>query len=221
MVTDNEVIWRLFLAAVLGGVIGLEREMHGRAAGFRTHILVCAGAALIMLTSIYICGIYRGVAAADPGRIAAGVVTGIGFLGAGTIMRFRASVAGLTTAASLWIAAGIGLAAGCGFYQGAYTTTAIVLIALFFLTRLERSWMRKDWYRTILVEGKGDAEQLEHVKSVLSNYRAEVRDFEVRKSEREGNVMLELNLKLLATRDTDRIISEIMQIDGVERAKWV
>lgn len=136
-------------------------------------------------------------------------------------MRFRASVAGLTTAASLWIAAGIGLAAGCGFYQGAYTTTAIVLIALFFLTRLERSWMRKDWYRTILVEGKGDAEQLEHVKSVLSNYRAEVRDFEVRKSEREGNVMLELNLKLLATRDTDRIISEIMQIDGVERAKWV
>lgn len=221
MVADNEVIWRLFLAAVLGGVIGLEREMHGRAAGFRTHILVCAGAALIMLTSIYICGIYRGTAAADPGRIAAGVVTGIGFLGAGTIMRFRASVTGLTTAASLWIAAGIGLAAGCGFYQGAYTTTAIVLIALFFLTRLERSWMRKDWYRAILVEGKGDAEQLEHVKSVLSNYRAEVRDFEVRKSERGGNVAMELNLKLLTTRDMDRIISEIMQIDGVERAKWV
>ncbi len=137
MVGDIEIIKRLVIAAILSGLIGLERETHGRGAGFRTHILVCLGSTLIMLTSIHIFEIYKGVASVDPSRIAAQVVSGIGFLGAGTILRFRASVRGLTTAASLWAVAGIGLAVGNGFYVGAYATTALILITLFFLSKVE------------------------------------------------------------------------------------
>lgn len=148
MLTDLEIVIRLILAAVLSGLIGLEREVHGRAAGFRTHILVCVGSALIMMTSLHVFSLYRGLANADPARIAAGVVMGIGFIGAGTIMRFKASVKGLTTAASLWTIAGIGLAVGSGFYNGAIITTAIVLIVLVFFSRLERAIMRKGWYKS-------------------------------------------------------------------------
>ncbi len=138
MVSDWEVVFRLCLAVVLSGLVGLEREVQGRAAGFRTHILVCVGSTLMMLTGIHLMEIYRGTVELDPGRIAAQVVSGIGFLGAGTIIQFRDSVRGLTTAASLWAAAGIGLAVGSGFYLGAATTTVLVLVALLFFTRLER-----------------------------------------------------------------------------------
>ncbi|MEA3328335.1 MAG: MgtC/SapB family protein, partial [Candidatus Omnitrophota bacterium] len=143
MLTDGQIMLRLVIAAVLSGLVGFEREIHGRAAGFRTHILVCVGAALITMVSIYIAEIYQGIAQVDPARIAAQIVTGVGFLGAGTILRFKASVRGLTTAASLWTVAGIGLALGCGFYQGAMGTTAIVLITLLFFGRMERKILKK------------------------------------------------------------------------------
>ncbi|MDP8230211.1 MAG: MgtC/SapB family protein [Candidatus Gorgyraea atricola] len=137
MITDMQVIVRLGLAALLGGLVGIEREKHNKKiAGFRTHILVCVGSALVMLTSLYIAMTYGSVGTADPARIAAGVLTGIGFLGAGTIIRSGASVMGLTTAASLWTVAGIGLAVGCGFYVAGYVTTAIALAALYVLRKV-------------------------------------------------------------------------------------
>jgi len=137
MMGNFQIILRLALAAVLSGVIGFEREVHGRAAGLRTHILVCVGSALIMLTSLYIFDIYISRVLLDPTRLATGVITGIGFLGAGTIIRSGASIKGLTTAASIWAVAGVGLAVGCGFYIGAFATTAIMLIALLFLRKVE------------------------------------------------------------------------------------
>lgn len=137
MLTDLQIILRLITAGVLGGLIGFEREKHNkRIAGFRTHILVCVGSALIMLTSIYIFELYRDAATVDPARIAAGVITGIGFLGAGTIIRSDVSVTGLTTAASLWTVSGIGLAVGCGFYIAAYVAAVIVLAALYLLRKI-------------------------------------------------------------------------------------
>ena len=138
MISNTEVIGRLLLAALLSGFVGLEREASGRAAGFRTHILVCVGSTLIMLTALHLLDQFRGVAPIDPGRVAAQVVSGIGFLGAGTIIQTRDSIRGLTTAASLWTVAGIGLAVGSGFYSGALATTAIVLSVLFILSRVER-----------------------------------------------------------------------------------
>lgn len=137
MITDTQIILRLVLSVVLSGLIGLERQLHRRNAGLRTHMLVCLGSCLIMLTSLYVFAIYKEVVPLDPARIAAGVITGIGFLGAGTIIRDREGVKGLTTAASLWVAAAIGLAVGCGFYSAGITTALLALVILFVFRYLE------------------------------------------------------------------------------------
>jgi len=138
MISDQEVIFRLLLSVLLSGLVGLEREIQGRAAGLRTHILVCVGSALVMLTAVHLVEAYRGVTPIDPGRMAAQVVSGIGFLGAGTIIQAGDSIRGLTTAASLWAVAGLGLAVGSGFYVGAASATMIVLGVLLILSRFER-----------------------------------------------------------------------------------
>ncbi|MCQ9208331.1 MAG: MgtC/SapB family protein [Omnitrophica bacterium] len=220
MFTITHITIRLLLAFILGGLVGFEREVHGRVAGLRTHILVCLGSALIMLTSIHMFHLYREIATIDPSRIAAGVIMGIGFLGAGTIMRFRASVLGLTTAASLWVVAGIGLAIGSGFYIGAYVTTALVLFVLFFLTKLERALVRKDWYKILAVETKGHAQQLTDIRSTLSEYKAEIRDFSIKKKSETNNVVVELDLKLVTNRQDDEILADVMRIKGVEKVNW-
>jgi len=121
------MILRLLLATALGAIIGYQRERAGKAAGLRTHILICVGAALFTIASLYGFG-----ATADPARVAAGIVAGIGFLGAGAIIRTgEGIVAGLTTAATIWAVAGIGLAAGAGLYLASAVTTALILIVLF------------------------------------------------------------------------------------------
>ncbi|RJO63878.1 MAG: MgtC/SapB family protein [Candidatus Omnitrophota bacterium] len=143
-ITDKEIVIRLILATIMGGFIGLERQFHRRSAGWRTHILVCLGSCLIMLTSLYIFDIYKSQVALDPARIAAGVVTGIGFLGAGAIIRDREGVKGLTTAASVWLVAGIGLAVGCGFYTAGLVSTVIAVIVLFFFAYIEKAVFSKE-----------------------------------------------------------------------------
>lgn len=140
----SQVVLRLLLSAVLGAVVGIEREMHKRPAGFRTHILVCLGSALFMLTSVSVALTYSHAGDADPSRIAAGVVTGIGFLGAGAIIRYGESIKGLTTAASVWVVAAIGLAVGSGMYVAAITTTAIVFVILVFSKFNEQFEVGKD-----------------------------------------------------------------------------
>ena len=122
---------RILLATVLSGIIGLERETHDKAAGFRTHILVCVGSAIFMITSLLMSLQYGQLGPVDPSRIAAGVVTGVGFLGAGAVMRSGASVHGLTTAASIWAVAAIGLAVGAGLYVVGIMGTAVVVLVLF------------------------------------------------------------------------------------------
>ncbi|MDD5653660.1 MAG: MgtC/SapB family protein [Candidatus Omnitrophica bacterium] len=144
MLNDWQIILRMVLSVILSGFVGLERQMQRRHAGLRTHILVCMGSCLIMLTSLYVFDIYKNIVALDPARIAAGVITGIGFLGAGAIIRAQEGVKGLTTAASLWVVAGIGLAVGCGFYSAAITTTFLALVVLFVLRRMEDKVFHKE-----------------------------------------------------------------------------
>jgi len=139
MTNDFQMIMRLLLTLFLSGLIGLERQVHRRDAGLRTHILVALGSCLIMLTSLYVFDIYKDQVSLDPSRIAAGVITGIGFLGAGTIIREPEGVRGLTTAASLWVVSGIGLAVGCGFNRVAIYTTVLVLAVLHLLRYIEDS----------------------------------------------------------------------------------
>ena len=127
MPIELEMVLRLLLAAALGAIIGYQRERAGKPAGLRTHILICVGAALFTIASLYAFG-----ATADPARVAAGIVAGIGFLGAGAILRSgEGIVAGLTTAATIWIIAAIGLAVGAGLYLISVVAAAIALIVLF------------------------------------------------------------------------------------------
>ncbi|MFA5147097.1 MAG: MgtC/SapB family protein [Candidatus Omnitrophota bacterium] len=220
MLSEWIIIFRLVMAAVLSGVIGFEREFHGRAAGFRTHILLCVGSTLIMLTSMHIFDVYAARVACDPARIAAGVITGIGFLGAGTIMHSKASVRGLTTAASLWVVAGIGLAVGSGFYLASVVTTVIVMVTLMLFSQLEHAMIRKDWYKTIHIEMRGGVDQLKGIREILSEYRIEVTDFEVERGKEEGDMALKLGIRLNSARCDDSFVRDISRLEGVKHVKW-
>lgn len=137
------VCFRIVLALIFGGCIGLERGYHGRAAGLRTHILVCLGATLAAMTGVYEVGVLG--FAADPMRVAAQVISGIGFLGVGTIIvRNRSQVTGLTTAAGLWATGSIGIAIGIGFYIAAFLAFLIVFITITVLIHLEKKSKKND-----------------------------------------------------------------------------
>lgn len=146
MISHTETVLRLLTAVALCGVIGFERELRDHSAGFRTHILLGLGAALFTLVSAYGFEAFTAVAGQgggrsgivfDPTRIAAQIVTGIGFLGAGAIIRQGIDIRGLTTAASLWATAAIGMAAGAGYYFGAAATTVVVIVALYALRKVQ------------------------------------------------------------------------------------
>jgi putative Mg2+ transporter-C (MgtC) family protein len=220
MLNNWLVIFRLVLAALLSGIIGFEREFHGRAAGFRTHILLCVGSALVMLTSMHIFDIYYNKVPCDPARIAAGVITGIGFLGAGAIMQSGASVRGLTTAASLWVVAGIGLAVGSGMYLAAAVTTLLAIVTLMLFSRLEHTMIRKDWYKTIIIETIDGADQLKRIRNLLSEYNVEITDFEVDKAEGASDMILKLCIRLRTTRYGNQMVADLSRLQGVKNVKW-
>lgn len=142
---DSSILFRLILAVLLGGLIGMEREMHGRPAGFRTHIVVCLGAAMLMVASEYYRNYVNLETVFDPNRMAAGIITGIGFLGAGAIMREENMVRGLTTAGCIWFVAGLGIVIGKGLFPLALWGTLLVLIMLIFFRYVE-SWMSVENY---------------------------------------------------------------------------
>ncbi len=151
----EEFILRLFLAALAGSLVGLEREVRGRVAGFRTNLLVCLGSALVMIVSISIAHTSWQISGdytirIDPARIAYGVMTGVGFLGAGTIIQSRGAVRGLTTAAALWCVAAIGLGIGLGLYVVAGLGTVLVVIVLWILDYLDGIIPKKHYRRVVI-----------------------------------------------------------------------
>lgn len=153
-----ESLLRLALAGLAGGLVGIEREVRGRQAGFRTNMLVCLGSALVMIVStrfasidwVHSPGVNVNV---DPARIAYGVMTGVGFLGAGTILHTKATIRGLTTAAAMWCVAAVGLAVGCGMYTLAMMATVLIVAALWFLDYLG-DFLPKQKYRTLILQTK-------------------------------------------------------------------
>jgi putative Mg2+ transporter-C (MgtC) family protein len=217
------VFGKLFIAAVLGGFIGWERERRGRPAGLRTHLLVCVGVTLIMLVSEHIFVQYQGykqdsILRIDPARIASHVVTGIGFLGAGTIMRFKASVRGLTTAASLWVVAGIGLAIGSGFIIPAIFTTFIAVITLILLPKVE-SEIKKDKYITMKMLIAGQEHFLDNIRSVLERYSLKLQTYKFERDFQKNEIMYDINVKykdeemlILASNDMAKTIRDIKKL---------
>ena len=138
-----DITFKILLTIFLSGLIGIERSVRNKVAGLRTHILVGVGSALIVLTSYYVFDIYKDVTLVDPTRMIAGIVTGIGFLCAGTIMSTGGQVHGLTTAAALWTVSGIGMAVGAGYYLGACIVSIVVFVILSFARSFERSMGEK------------------------------------------------------------------------------
>ncbi len=167
MFTEWEAVVRLVVAGLIGGFIGMEREVNNRAAGLRTHTLVCVGSALIMMVSIYLAETYQ---TNEHARIAAQVVSGIGFLGAGTILVRGLDIQGLTTAASLWVAAGIGLAVGAGFYVGALVAVAIVIITLFLLRKLENKISSRS-FKDLTIHTKNGRSAFDSINKILDGHQ--------------------------------------------------
>lgn len=173
-VLELGLLGRLLLAAVLGGLIGLERELSGKPAGLRTNLLICVGAALLMELSVRLAADANAVNVAagavfraDPGRIAAQIVSGIGFLGAGTILQARGTVVGLTTAATIWVVAAIGMAVGAREYMQAAGATLLVFLSLVSLGRLENLLVRRRQARAYRILLDVEPAVLQHVQAVF------------------------------------------------------
>ncbi len=200
-----DLLGRLALAVLLGGIVGVERELSGKPAGLRTNILICLGSALLMDLSITI-GITDGVRTGDPARIAAQVVTGVGFLGAGTIMQARGEVVGLTTAATIWVVAAIGLAVGAGHRAEAVAAALLVTLVLTALGWLER-WMLS--FRRVVngtIHMRRDA-RFEEVSPIFRASRIAIQAKKV--SEEDEGLVYRLQL-VGPSRQYDRLAEELM-----------
>ncbi len=215
-----EILIRLFLGAILGGLIGVEREQRNGFAGLRTHMLVCVGATLIMIVSQY--GFYsvieQQVIILDPSRVAAQVVSGIGFLGAGTILIGRNIIRGLTTAASLWAVAALGLAIGGGLYIAAFGTTVLILVILAGLKPLENLLFKKDHVTGLKIEIKPGAPtaMLEKLlkKSLLDSGLINL-SFEVE----EDSEVIYLTFRPIAKTKLLKIIDQIKVIKEIKKVE--
>jgi putative Mg2+ transporter-C (MgtC) family protein len=170
----TEALVKLVLAAILGAMVGYEREAHGEVAGFRTFIMVSVGSCLIMMVSIHLESMYRAFSMesavrVDPGRIASYAIAGMGFLGAGAIMVSRGTVRGLTTAAGLWLMTAVGLAVGSGYFFPAIVATVFGLFVLVTLRRARR-WFSQDVYSTIILAFDDDGVDFPAIQRVIQNY---------------------------------------------------
>lgn len=183
-----EISVRLFTSLILGGIIGYEREINRHAAGLRTNILVCVGSTLIMLLSIYGFNQFLDEPSvrSDPARLAAQVISGIGFLGAGTIMQRGASIKGLTTAATLWVMAAIGLAVGAGFYYPAVITCVIVFLSLRILNKVEHRFLASGKLHTLRIQIPLESQSISEVYTCLSRYNVSINTINVTNEVDEG-----------------------------------
>jgi len=210
-----EMVLRLAIATLFGGLVGYQREKAEKPAGLRTHILVCLGAALIMQLSIYP---FKGADNVDPTRIAAGVVIGIGFLGAGTIIRQGNAVRGLTTAASVWVTAGVGLAIGIGFYIPAVATTVFIIAVLAILKQIDVR-ISGD-LKTIGLVSKDKPGQLGKIGSVLGELNVNIRNIELECGEETGICGIRLVVYAPSNVTSDTIVDKLSELEGINSTTW-
>jgi putative Mg2+ transporter-C (MgtC) family protein len=212
MIPRGDLLLALILASVLGGAIGMERELSGKPAGFRTNLLICVGAALLTELSVAIGATYDG----DPGRIAAQIVSGIGFLGAGTIIQARGTVIGLTTAATLWVVSAIGIAVGASYYIEAIGTTVLVLTALLLLGRIESRLIQAKRQQNLVVQTVPDIEAVLTVEQILDRHDLRHRMIDLER--REKDFVFSFELKGPPSRRA-RATMEVAALDVVRRVR--
>ena len=218
-ITSQTIFWRLLLSFIVGAIIGLEREAHRQPAGLRTHILICMGATLIMLLSIFVPQTFQNFQNGDPGRIAAQVVSGIGFLGAGAIMKYGVNVKGLTTAASLWVVAALGLTIGAGMYIGALIGTAILLVVLIALDIIEKKLFTGKYIKRLHIHTKNTDLSPDYFKQILKKYKVAIRTIDVEQHYEEKKISYFLTVQISEKVRLNELTAELGSIPGIKRVK--
>ena len=218
-INEMQILIRLVLAVALGGLVGFEREQSHHAAGLRTHIMVCLGSCLMMLLSIY--GFSQFVdelnVRVDPARLAAAVITGIGFLGAGTILHTGRGVTGLTTAASIWVVSAIGLGVGAGFYFAAAVSTLFVLFTLWALNKLERKFLRRKRERLVIVVAEDRPRLIQRIQDVLQQRSASLRKIELQDDDggQPDRLVVRLQLQLSKAGAGAALLDDLRELEGI------
>jgi putative Mg2+ transporter-C (MgtC) family protein len=215
MPSDLELLGRLLIAAVLGGAIGAERELNDQAAGLRTHMLLTIGACLFTVISAY--GFRRGVGT-DPSRLAAQIVTGIGFLGGGAIVRHGLTVKGLTTAASIWATASVGVAVGAGDYVLGVGGAALVVGTLVGLRRVSATLQRWGVSREEFMLATRPGFDVERIVEAVKRERVELRGLDREAGKDEDRVVLVV--KLRPRYRPDQLLDVLGRLDGVRQVEW-
>ena len=210
---DLELLARLLLAAVLGGAIGAERELNDQPAGLRTHMLLTIGACLFTLVSAY--GFGRGT---DPSRIAAQIVTGIGFLGGGAIVRHGLTVKGLTTAASIWATASVGVAIGAGSYVLGIGGAVLVVGTLFGLRRVSNLLQRWGVSREEFVLATAPGFEIKRVVELVRREGADLRGLEHQQDDEGDRIVLLVKLRPLY--QPERLLDALKGLEGVLQVEW-
>lgn len=226
MISPYEILIRLAVAAILGSIIGSERQRHEWAAGLRTHMLVCIGSALIMIVSAYGFSdvVNKPGIELDPSRIAAQVISGIGFLGAGTILFLRGEVVrGLTTAAGLWTVAAIGLAVGGGMYFAASATTAIAFIVLALLKPLENRFFTKNKFNSVTMVLERKMVSLEKIEDVFKIHSLKYSRISLSPSLEEDLDEIQVDLQKNSINKTNSliVIEDLRKIKGVREVNFM
>jgi len=226
-IDEVDILIRLSLALLLGGLIGLEREQSNHAAGLRTNILVCLGACLLMLLSIY--GFSDFVeepnVRVDPARLAAAVITGVGFLGAGTILFTGKSITGLTTAASLWVVAAIGLAVGAGFYFASISVTVMVLLTLWLFNKLEKRYIKAKKEQLISVHAADLSSVMNKLNSIFDHRKVVIKKMymeDVADSDKRDEKLTKLVLHvIMPQRKNEKLMQLLDELKKLEGIRWV
>jgi len=223
ILNEFDMILRLVLSFVAGGIIGLERSSRRQVAGLRTHILIATGATLLMLLSIYIPQHFNPERSSDPGRIAAQVVSGIGFLGAGAIIRLGNSIRGLTTAASLWFVAAVGLAIGAGMYVVAAAAEALGVIALMFLYIFEKKIFPSERLKLMEISYKNDqthsSVSVKEAMDIIKKAGMSVLSTDFNQSSDKKGSKLRLFIRIPGALDIASIAQSIKALDSVSRVE--
>lgn len=218
MITEHEIVLRLLLGALFGGIIGFERQVHGRPAGFRTHMLVCLALTLLMVVSenyYFLIPTDPSFMRVDPARIAMGAITGVGFIGAGVVVKTGVSVHGLTTAASLWMVSAIGLAVGSGLYVAGTWAFVITFFALFVLRIVEGRMARMSFVSLMVVAEEGLNEK--EVFDALSAGGAVPHNIDYEKDNTTREITYRMTIALRHKISNKPLVDSIASIAGVKR----
>jgi len=215
MISIGEMLLRLAVSMLLGGAIGFERERDSQPAGLRTHMILILGSCLAMILSINI-GIKNGT---DPTRMAAQVISGVGFLGAGAILRSGFNVKGLTTATTVWTTAIIGLAVGYGYYWVGVFTTVLVLVVLTLVSIFEKKFIRRNILRIIKVDAADNPHIFRNVRKEISRNTDEILSYKTQRSLKSGHVRVEFLIRLDRNEKIEDLMETISKIDGVRNIR--